>query len=89
MSTYAVNKLCRQALHDVAFRDLLKRDPEAALAALPLTDVERQALREGNVAQLYEWGASGFLLSYLTRWELFGLTVQTYSERMRAAHDPR
>jgi Aromatic-ring-opening dioxygenase LigAB, LigA subunit len=89
MSTYAVNKLCRQALHDRAFRDQLKRDPEAAMATLPLTEAERKALREGDVAKLYEWGASGFLLSYLTRWELFGLTVQTYSERMRAAHDPR
>ena len=44
MSTYAVNKLCRDALHDVAFREALKRDPAAAMAPLPLTDERMRAL---------------------------------------------
>jgi hypothetical protein len=30
-----------------------------------------------------------FLMGHLTRFGLFGLTVTTYSERIRAAHDPR
>ena len=38
MSIYAVNKLCREALRDAAFRAALKRDPRAAIAPLPLTD---------------------------------------------------
>lgn len=89
MSIYHVNKLCYRALHDIPFRESLKRDPDAAVAALPLTEEERQAVLAGEVGKLYEWGASAFLLSYLTRWELFGLTVPVYNQRMRAAHDPR
>ena len=85
MSIYAVNKLCREALHDPAFRAALKRDPAAATASLPLSADERSALLSGDVAWLYERGAHPFLLAYLTRWELFGLTVPLYSERIRAA----
>lgn len=88
MSIYAVNKLCRDALHDVAFRAALKRDPDAAIAPLSLTDEERSALLNGDVAWLYEQGAHPFLLAYLTRWELFGLTVPLYSERIRTAREP-
>ena len=58
MSTYAVNKLCRDALHDPAFRDALKCDPKSAMASLSLTDEERSALLSGDVAWLYERGGS-------------------------------
>jgi len=88
MSIYAVNKLCREALRDVEFRAALKRDARAAIAPLPLTDEERSALLNGDVAWLYERGAHPFLLAYLTRWELFGLTVLLYSERIRTAREP-
>jgi len=88
MSTYAVNKLCRQALHDPQFRGALKADPSSTLALLPLSAEERSALLSGDVAWLYERGAHPFLLAYLTRWELFGLTVQVYSERIRTARSP-
>jgi hypothetical protein len=88
MSIFAVNKLCRQALHDVAFREALKRDPQSAIAPLALTDEERSALLAGDVAWLYERGAHPFLLVYLTRWDLFGLTVHSYSERIRATRVP-
>jgi Aromatic-ring-opening dioxygenase LigAB, LigA subunit len=87
MSTYAVNKLCRDALHDLAFREALKRDPAAALAPLPLTDDERKALPAGDVAWLYRRGAHPYLLAYLLRWQLFGLTAPVFSERMRALAD--
>jgi Aromatic-ring-opening dioxygenase LigAB, LigA subunit len=88
MSIYAVNKLCREALHDPAFRAALERDPRSAIASLALTDAERTALLAGDVAWLYERGAHPFLLAYLTRWELFGLTVPLYSERIRTAREP-
>ena len=88
MSAFAVNKLCRDALHDVAFRDALKRDPAAALAPLALTDAERKALLAGDVAWLFEHGAHPFLLAYLIRWEIFGLTAPVYSERIHTARDP-
>ena len=85
MSAYLVNKLCRLALHDLTLRDALKRDPEAAIAAWTFTDEERRALLAGDVAKLYELGANAFLLQYLTRWQIFGLSVPVYSERMRKA----
>ena len=88
MSIYAVNKLCRDTLHDPAFREAVKRDPAAAIAPLRLTEEERKALLNGDVAWLYEMGAHPFLLAYLTRWELFGLTAQSYSERIRAVREP-
>jgi aromatic-ring opening dioxygenase LigAB LigA subunit len=88
MSIYAVNKLCRDALHDLAFRAALQRDPKSAIAPLSLTEEERAALLGGDVAWLYERGAHPFLLAYLTRWELFGLTVTRYSERIRTARAP-
>jgi Aromatic-ring-opening dioxygenase LigAB, LigA subunit len=89
VSIYQVNKLCYRALHDKPFREALAREPDATVAALPLTDDERRALLAGEVGRLYEWGASAFLLSHLTRWELFGLTVPLYNQRMRAARDDR
>jgi len=89
MSVYAINKLCHDALHDLVFREALKRDPAAAIAPLPLTDEERTALLDGDVARLYQWGCHPFLLAYLTRWDLFGLTVPVYSERIRAVQEAR
>jgi hypothetical protein len=89
MSVYAVNKLCRDALHDLAFRVALKSDRAAASAPLHLTDEERKALLAGDVVRLYEMGCHPYLMGYLTRWGLFGLTVQVYAERMRTAPDPR
>jgi hypothetical protein len=89
VSVYAINKICYRALHDVAFREAVKRDPAAAIADLPLTDEERQALLAGDVGRLYEWGVHPLLMGHLTRFGLFGLTVMTYSERIRAARDPR
>jgi hypothetical protein len=89
MSIFAVNKLCRQALHDLAFREALKRDPTAAIAPLPLSEQERSALLAGDVAWLYEHGAHPFLLALLPRWDLFGLTAQSYSERIRSARPPQ
>ncbi len=89
MSIYGVHKLCRAALHDTATRAALKSDPAATLEKFPLTAEEKQLLLAGDVAALWERGASGFLLSYLTRWDLLGLTVEVYSERMRKARDWR
>lgn len=83
MSVYAINKLCHDALHDLKFREALKRDPAAAMAPLALTEEERKALLAGDVAQLYRWGCHPYLLTLLTRWEIFGLTVPIYSERVR------
>jgi hypothetical protein len=84
MSIYAVNHLCREVLRDHAFRAAMKTDPAKALAPLDLTDAERNALIAGDVGELYRLGVNGFLMGYLARFEVCGLNVGIYNERMRA-----
>ncbi len=83
MSIFAVNHLCRELVRDHAFRAAMKADPANALAPLDLTGEERRLLLAGDVGALYRLGANGFLLNYLSRFEVCGLTQQSYSERMR------
>jgi Aromatic-ring-opening dioxygenase LigAB, LigA subunit len=84
MSIFAVNYLCREVLRDHAFRAAMKADPAKALAALDLSDDERRALLAGDVGALYRLGVNAFLMSYLARFEVCGLNVGNYNERMRA-----
>jgi aromatic-ring opening dioxygenase LigAB LigA subunit len=84
MSVFAVNYLCREVLRDHAFRAAMKADPAKALAPLDLTDDERRALIAGDVGSLFRMGVNGFLMGYLARFEVCGLNVQSYNERMRA-----
>jgi Aromatic-ring-opening dioxygenase LigAB, LigA subunit len=88
MSAYQLNKLCHRTLNDLAFREAMQRQPETAIADFDLTAAEREALLAGDVARLFEMGVHPFLLSFLTRYELFGLTAAVYSERIRSARDP-
>lgn len=87
MSIYHVNKVCFRAAHDPEFLAALKRDPEASLAALPLSSDERQLLLAGEVGRLYELGAHPFLLGHLSRMGVFGVTVENYSDRIRAVKE--
>ena len=84
MTIYAVNHLCREVLRDHAFRAAMKADPGKALAPLDLTDAERSALIAGDVGALYRMGANAFLMGYLARFEVCGLNVGIYNDRMRA-----
>lgn len=84
MSVYAVNYLCRELLRDHAFRAAMKADPAQALAALDITDAERHALLAGDVGTLFRLGVNGFLMGYLARFEVCGLNVEIYNQRMRA-----
>jgi hypothetical protein len=84
MSTYAVNYLCREVLRDHAFRAAMKADAAKALDPLDLTDEERSALLAGDVGTLFRSGVNGFLMGYLARFEVCGLNVETYNQRMRA-----
>ena len=84
MTIFAVNYLCRELLRDHAFRAAMKADPAKALAPLDLTDEERRALVAGDVGTLYRMGVNGFLMGYLARFEVCGLTMEIYNERMRA-----
>ncbi len=84
MSVFAINYLCREVLRDHAFRAAMQADPAKALAGLDVTDNERRALIAGDVGALYRMGVNGFLMGYLARFEVCGLNVQNYNERMRA-----
>jgi hypothetical protein len=84
MSIFNMNYLCRELLRDHAFRAAMKADPAKALAPLDLTDEERRALIAGDVGTLYRLGVNGFLMGYLARFEVCGLNMQNYNERMRA-----
>jgi len=84
MSIFAVNYLCREVLRDHAFRAAMKTDPAKALAPLDLTDDERAALLAADVGKLYRMGANAFLMGYLPRFEVLGLNVESYNEKMRA-----
>ena len=49
-----------------------------------LTDEERSALIGGDVGKLFRMGANAFLMGYLPRFEVCGLNVESYNQRMRA-----
>jgi hypothetical protein len=87
MSIYAVNHLCREVLRDHAFRAAIKADPAAAIARYDLTDQERAALLAGDVATLYRLGVNAFLMGYLPRFEVCGLNLPIYNERIRSCAD--
>jgi hypothetical protein len=87
MSVYQVDKVCWRTQHDEAFRQRLAEDPAGALAALPLTAEEREALLAGNVARLYQLGAHPYLLGHLPRYGLLGLTRESYGRQMKALLD--
>jgi hypothetical protein len=89
MSNYGVHKFFRTCLHDEAFRALALSDPEAAMAKMPLDETEKKMLRAGDAKALYERGVHAFLLSFFTRWELFGVTVEQYSQSIQQAQDWR
>jgi Aromatic-ring-opening dioxygenase LigAB, LigA subunit len=85
MSVYNVNYLCREVLRDHAFRAAMKADPAKAIAGYDLTAEEREALLAGDVAKLYRLGVNAFLMGYLSRFEVCGLTMPIYNERIRSA----
>jgi hypothetical protein len=85
VSIYAVHSVCRRALKDEQFRAALAQDPEAALSGFDLDPGERDALLKGDVAALYAQGAHEYVLMWLGRAEVFGLTVPGYMQRITQA----
>jgi hypothetical protein len=88
MSIYAVDKLCRRVVCEPGLVAQLREDPEPALFAAtpPLSDEERELLLAGDVGRLGRMGANFFLLHQLGRFELFGLTLPIYAQRIRAEY---
>jgi hypothetical protein len=88
MSVYAVDKLCRRLVRDEELRRQLREDPEPALRAAspPLTEEEIRLLLAGDVGRLGRMGANFFLLHQLGRFEVLGLTLPSYAQRIRAEY---
>jgi Aromatic-ring-opening dioxygenase LigAB, LigA subunit len=88
MSVYAVNKLCREIVHDPVLRQSLERSPEATLreAQPQLSEDEIRLLLAGDVGRLSRLGANSFLLHQLGRFGLLGLDLPTHGDRMRAEY---
>ena len=87
MSIISVNHLCRDITRDPALRQAFLRDPKGALANYPrkFTEAERTALLNGDVGTLYQMGVNAYWMGYLARYSIFGLTIELYSERVRAS----
>jgi hypothetical protein len=85
MSVYALNFLFRETLRDHAFRAQMKSDPAAAIAGFDLTDEERKALLSADIGRLYDMGVNAFLMGYLCRFELLGLTPDLYYDRIHTS----
>jgi uncharacterized SAM-dependent methyltransferase len=87
VSVYGVNSFCRRVVHDPELRRALAADPEAAVRAAPALDEnEVDALLSGDVGALSLRGCNHFLLHQLGRWQVLGLDLRTYAERIRTAY---
>ncbi len=86
MSINSVNHLCRDIARNMALRQGFLNDPHGELAKYPrkFTEAERTALLMGDVGTLYQMGANASLMSYLGRYKIFGLDIESYSERIEA-----
>ena len=83
MSLYGIHKALCLLQNDLAFRERVRTEAEAALGVLPLDEEERRALLEGDVAVLYRMGTHTFLMSRIPRFNAFGLTREEYQRRLR------
>ena len=86
MSIISVNRLCRDIARNAALRQAFLGDPQSELAKYPreFTEAERTALLAGDVGTLYQMGANAHLMGYLCRYKIFGLDMESYSERIGA-----
>ena len=82
MRVYAIRKLLWLSEVDSEFRARLQSDPEEAMKGFAFTAEEVQALRNGDVHTLHQWGVSNFLMRVMPMHGLFGMTNETYRERI-------
>jgi Aromatic-ring-opening dioxygenase LigAB, LigA subunit len=82
MSIYAVHKIAQLLRKDPAFADRMRKDAAATIADFPLTDVERQAILQGDVGRLAALGAHGYLLGAFAQQQVVGVTMANYVERI-------
>ncbi len=83
MSVYAIHKLLWLSEEDPEFRSRIQSNPEEVMKEFSLTIQEAQALRDGDIHALYQWGVSSFMMRILPMHGLFGMSAETYRERIR------
>jgi hypothetical protein len=84
VSLYGIHKTLYLLQNDLDFRERLRSDPAGALAEMPLTAPEREALLHGDMATLYRMGAHTFLMSRIPRFNaLGGMTREQYQASLR------
>jgi hypothetical protein len=82
MSIYAVHKIAQLLRKDPVFAERMRKDAPNAIADFPLTDVERQAVLDGDVGRLAALGAHGYLLGAFAQQRVVGVTMSNYVERI-------
>jgi aromatic-ring opening dioxygenase LigAB LigA subunit len=81
VSLYGVHKVLYLLQNDLDFRERLRSDAAGALADMPLTEAEREALLTGDMAALYRMGTHTFLMSRIPRFNaLGGMTREQYQK---------
>jgi hypothetical protein len=88
MSVYGINKVSHLLQADPDFRARMASDPAAAIALLPLSETERRAILEADVATLYRMGAHTFSLSRIPRFLPELISRDEYIDKMRAVLSP-
>ncbi len=83
MSVYAIHKLLWLSENDPEFRSRIQANPEEVMREFPITTEEAQALRDGDIHAMYQWGVSSFMMRVLPMHGLFGMSNETYRERIR------
>ena len=83
MSVYAIHKLLWLSEDYPEFRSRIQADPEEVMKEFSLTVEELQALKDGDIHALYQWGVSSFLMRVMPMHGLFGMNEETYRERIR------
>ncbi len=82
MSIYAIHKLLWLSEEDHEFRARLQSDPSEAMKDFALTTEEAEALKNGDIHTLHQWGVSNFLMRVMPMHGLFGMTNEIYRERI-------
>ena len=84
MSLYGIHKILYLLQNDLDFRERLRSQPAAAIEGFPLTEEERQALLNRDMAALYRMGVHTFLMSRIPRFNaLGGMTREEYQASIR------
>lgn len=76
MSLFQVQRVMYASKRDKALAARLKSSPDATLAEFDLTEAERHALRDGDLAALYRMGVHPLLLAPYSR--LLGIARPDY-----------